>query len=411
MHCSNPFPESNPPKGFEVPSDPSPRCRRYFRKLPSGVSDGLLSLFKVYQDRWNHLVTQERSGTPVRVQKGVEAFERKIQKDYVNRRSGASHPLRMRSWHRTVSIPVSRDILAVLKGALGLDLRKVMKPRLLRRGSSVWLSYAQNTVEAIPRPDPFQSDLGICLTEEGMTLMVCTPGDLKGWRHFRAERLTRKTLDQIVQQMRGRLRTVGLDPTYPASMRETHTYLTRKLRNLQAEGAIRFRSPKRVSLGEKYLNVSRWNPDHLPLWQKKLIRGHAEYSQILGLTGRPLLVKEAAGDLVGVDGQQISPLTRANDVIQTVLAKLDLWHGATFLVSRDRQRVQSAFNRWQRITIATMKTERTRDLGSRPSGHIPRSRGTAALQGHSPTSPVPARFAPVAPTFKTKIKRVRLQVP
>lgn len=352
MTCLNLFPESNPPKGLELAVDQTTQTRRHLVKLSRSASKGLLSLFRDYQEGWNALVHQERSGTPVRVRapRHLTGMDRKLQRDYVKRRQGASHPLRLRSWHRTVSIPVTKQTQALLKAEIPINFRKATRLRLLRFGDQVALSYVLKEEAAVTRPNPFQSDLGICLTESGMTLVVSTPGDLKkGW-HVPAEQLTTKVLNQIVQQMRGRIRVVGLDPTYPAAMRGINTYLTRKFRNLQAEGAIKFRSPKRVSLGEKYLNLPEWHPSHLALWQKKLIRGHAEYSQIMGLTGRPLLVKEAAGDLVGVDGRQISPLTRANDVVQTVLAKLDQWHGATFLDSRNRTRVQSAFNRWQKLT-------------------------------------------------------------
>lgn len=243
---------------------------------------------------------------------------------------------------------------------MDLDWRRVTKARLLRFGDRVALSYVQ--IEHVTRNanrDPRLSNVGICLTDKGMTLMFQGPSDEIYPVHVSKEQLTYKYIKQLAQQMTGKIQVVGLDPNVPPLMRNIKTYLIRRLRNAQAEGAIAFHSLKRVTLGDRYLNRPVWDKQRLKLWQRKLLSKWARYSVIMDLTGKPILVKEESGGLVtGPMDKSVHPLIRANDAIQSVMAKLDLSPCATFLHSSDRQRVQRAFHRQSQRTIKATATKR-----------------------------------------------------
>ena len=258
-------------------------------------------------------------------------------------------------------MPLSKPLRDALKGQVDLDWRKVTKARLLRFGDRVALSYVQ--LEPITKNlnrDPRLSNVGICLTDKGMTLVLQGPSDTLHPVHIPKEQLTQNYIKQFVQQMIGKIQVVGLDPTVPPSMRDIRTYLIRRLRNTQAEGAIVFRSLKRVSLGDRYLNRPVWDKQRPKLWQRKLLSQWAGYSVIMDLTGKPLLAKEESGGLVtGPLDKSVNPFIRANDAIQSVMAKLDLSPSATFLRSSDRQRVQRAFHRHSQRTIKATATKRT----------------------------------------------------
>lgn len=324
---------------------------RHFEKLPKDLSKALLRHFQAYQTRWNELVALDRSGIRVRAVSGDRTA-----RDYVRRRRLASHPLRTKSWSRVHSIPVTADIRRELRPHLYLDWRKVQGLRLLRFGRKVVLSYTlketrirevdleERTIKSCR--DPRLCDLGISFSDKGMAFSLQTPTDNHISDFTPKHLLTKQSLLEFTREMVGKIRVVALDPVCPASMRDLKSYLTRKLRALQAEGTIEFRTPRWISLGDKYDLPAR-HPDRPPAAIRKLMRENYPYCQILGLTGSPLLVKEVEGGLVGADGRQIDPLTRANHVIQSVMAKLDLWHGATFLRSVNSQSVHKAFRRYQ----------------------------------------------------------------
>lgn len=345
------FPDlSNDPQG----SGKSQREVRRLQKtlsVPPEASEALLPLFRQYRDEWNQIVKQDRSGVHIHRRTTV-------QREYLNRRKQSINPLRTRSWTRTVSIPVKAELKKTLKRWLDLDWRKIQKPRLHRHGSELVLRYVETTETVRPEPSRFRYDVGLCLTEEGLAIRLQSPEDLPLNRFIRKEQLTKQNINQLVEQMAQTCRVIALDSTIPESMLGIKQHLVRKIRNTQAEGATVFRSPRRVSLGEKYLGFSKSSPHHLNLWQRKLLKPWDGYSLILGLTGEPLLVREQDGRLVtGPLDKSVNPLLRANDALQTTLAKLDAWHTATSMSRRDRQRVRSAFRRLLLRTTATMLSE------------------------------------------------------
>jgi hypothetical protein len=340
---------------FQAPfekSDYSERLqrRRELLHLSSEASRGLLNHFKAYQTGWNQLVLLDRSGQPVRAKSGD-----RLTRDYLNRRKLSAHPLRTKTFCRVCSIPVTPEIKAELKKYLNLDWRYVISMRLLRRGHRVLLAviHKETQIREVDLEkrkirhcrDPRLCDMGICFSPNGMAVRIQNPTEDHQNYFVPVANLTKQLINQLLTQIAGKIRVVALDPICPESCRGLKTYLTRKLRTLQAEGAIEFRLPRLVSLGAKYNNLPQHHPLHLKVWQKNLIKEWFDYSQILGLTGRPLMVKPSNGTLIGADSRQVKPLTRANHVIQMALAKMDLWHGATFLRSRSWQRVRSAFYR------------------------------------------------------------------
>lgn len=323
---------------------------RKIEKLSKGASRGLLRHFLAYREEWNRLVHRDRSGASIR------ASDR-TSRDYVHRRKLATHPLRVRSWSRTISIPVSPEIKAELKQHLQLDWRRVGHLRLLRFGRRVALSYVikevrvrevdldERTIRSCR--DPRLHDVGICFDQHGMSVVVKNPTDDLCPQHFPKRFLDRQFIDSILTELVGKARVVALDPAYPAELHGIASYFRRKLRTLQAEGAIEFKSPKLVSLGERYRNLPRCHPQHLKLSMKRHMREHFDYCIFMRLTGQPLLVKVLDGNVVDVDGRHVNPLERANHAVQSVMAKLDLWHGATFLHSVNSQRVRKAFHRYR----------------------------------------------------------------
>ena len=325
---------------------------RTIEKLPVEASRNLLPFFRVYLEGWNRLVALDRSGASVKAIHGD-----RLTRDYVTRRKNSQHPLRTKSWSRVCSIPVTAEIKAVLKQHLKLDWRTTSGLRLIRYGQRVALAYVhkeiqirevdleQNSLNSCR--DPRLCDMGICLSPYGMTLMLQNPTDDHQGFHIPIANLTKAFIDKLVADMNGRIRSVMLDPICPNNLRTIKTHLVRRLRTLQAEGAIEFRSPKLVSLGAVYKDLPQHDPLHLKVWQRKLMEEFFDYTRILGLTGAPLMVRESDGVLRGVNDRQIDPLTRANHVLQSGLAKMDLWHGATFLRSRPSHRVRSAFNRYR----------------------------------------------------------------
>jgi len=345
---------------FQAPFDESDYSERTLRlreviRLPLGASRALYHYFDTYQDVWNCLVHLDRSGVLIKANTG-DPSERKIRRDYVNRRSQSTHPLRLKKQSRVGSIPISSEIRTELKQMVGLDWRCVISMRLLRWGKRVILAYTHketriHEVNLEHRSinscrDPRLCDMGICFSPNGMTVQIQNPTEDRQGSFVPKAKLTKQYINQLVAQMVGKIRVVAIDPICPSGLNDIKTYLTRKLRALQAEGAMEFRSPKLVSLGAKYKDHPQHHPLHLHVWQRNLMKEWFDYSLILGLTGRPVLVREVNGTLIGGDSQQvINPLTRANHAIQTALAKMDLWHGATFLRSRSWQRVRSAFNR------------------------------------------------------------------
>ena len=314
--------------------------------LSKEASRGLLDPFRAYQERWNILVAQDRSGVLIRAQRGDRTA-----RDYVNRRR--DHPLRLRSWRRTTSIPVTHEIKAELKKHLDLDWRKVTKPRLLRLGKEVALSYVMREIRVHEVNleartinscrDPRLIDIGICLDHNGMTVEQQNPTDDHQGFIIPMAQLTKQKVQNFVADLVGKVRVVALDPYVPTELADLKTYLTRKCRALHAEGAIEFRSPKLVSLGAVYRDLPSYHPQHLKVRERNSMREYFDYTRIWGLTGEPLMVREAEGGLVGVDGRQIHPLTRANHILQSVMATLDLWHGATFLRSVGSPRVRRVF--------------------------------------------------------------------
>ena len=316
-----------------------------------------LAPFKQYMSEWNALVSQDRRGEKI-------LGDTPTSREYLSRRKQSTNPLRKKSWKRITSIPLTKELRANLKSLVNVDWRKVTKPRLIRHGSHVKFTF----VKAIHlhrnlNHDPRLSNVGLCLTDQGLTMQILSPSDQPQALHIQANQLTKKAINRLVKQMHGRIHVVGLDPIVPPSMREIKTYLVRRLRNIQAEGAIVFRSPNRVSLGEKYLNH--------PSWQRKLVKRWTGCFTILGLTGQPLVAQEQNGGLVtGPSDKSVHPLIRANDTIQTVMAKLDLQHSATFLHSRDRQRVQTAFHRYRRRTIKATAAK-WKGPRSTPNNHNP----------------------------------------
>ena len=347
---------------FQAPFDESDYSEQTLRlrklvKLSPETSCILLPYFESYQGVWNRLVHLDRSGTLIKANTG-DPHERKVRRDYVNRRCQAVNPLRFKSWARVNSIPITSEIRAELKKSLDLDWRYVISMRLLRRGKTVWLAYTHKEIRIhevnLDRHsinscrDPRLCDMGICFSPNGMAVQIQNPTEDRRGSLIPKEKLTKQYINKLVAQMIGKVRVVALDPVCPSNLCNIKTYLTRKLRTLQAEGAIEFRSPKLVSLGARYKDRPQHHPLHLHVWQRNLIKDWFDYSLILGLTGRPLMVREVNGTLIGGDSRQvINPLTRANHAIQTALAKMDLWHGATFLRSKSWQRVRSAFYRQQ----------------------------------------------------------------
>lgn len=313
-------------------------------------SAALLGFFRNYQGDWNSVVLADREGLR------LPPTPSKAHKDYLHRK--LSRSLRLKSWKRTTSIPVTKEIRSVLKGLVQLDWRRVTKPRLLRRGSRVFLSYVslQNRPEAIL--DPRKVDVGITLTTDGLTLAVQSPMETVQFRHINIKNLSMEVVKELVRHLGLYARVVALDECIPHELRTVARGLIKGLRNKQAEGAIVFRSPKWVSLGAKYYDKPEGSPDRWKYTTRKELSRYRDSFVMLGLTGRPLMVSVQNGALVNVDGSQVSPLERAFNVVHTVLAKLDLWHLATVLNSKDRQRVQSAFHRWSRKTIMTMQTKR-----------------------------------------------------
>jgi hypothetical protein len=323
--------------------------RRKVTKLSKDASGPLLQHFQTYRDEWNRLVRLDRAST-LKLNRGDRTH-----RDYSHRRG--QHPLRLKSKRRVSSIPITPAIRAVLKQHLKLDWRTVQSPRLIRFGKQVALSYVSkethiHEVNLEDRTlnscrDPRLCDVGVCLSQKGMTLQVQNPTDDHQGFHTPIGQLGKQSIDSLVAELRGKARVVALDPYCPPQLRDTKAYLIRKLRTLQAEGAIEFRSPRLALLGATYQNLPSYHPQHLKVWQRNHMKEWFDYARIQGLTGRSLMVKEAGGNLVGVDGRQIHPLTRANHILQSAMAKLGLWHGATFLRSVSGQRVRSAFHRYR----------------------------------------------------------------
>ncbi len=317
-------------------------------KLSAKASERLLPSFKAYQGDWNDLVRKDRSGEKLKRQSP-------IQREYLNRRKLTTNPLRVRSWSRTVSIPLSAELRRVVKESVRVDWRRVTKARLCRFGSTVALSYVETVQVAIQKPLPMMFDVGMTLTEEGLFVRLQAPTDEPLSQFIPKIRLTKQFFNQMAQRMRGRVRLVALDPLIPPSMTATKNLLVRKMRNAQAEGATVFRTPRRVSLGEKYLNQPKGSHNRLTGPLRGFMKEWAGYSLILGLTGEPLLVKECGGRLVtGPMDKSVHPIVRANDVLQTALAKLGLWHTAPSLPRRDSQRVRRAFHRLLLRTVTTI---------------------------------------------------------
>ena len=318
------------------------RCVRRIRKtlpLPSDAYPVVLPLFKHYMDSWNALVHKDRSGQRIQRRSPVE-------RDYVNRRKLSLNPLRLRNWNRTVSLPVTSELKRALKPWVKIDWRRVSKARMIRSGNEVTLSYVKTTEVVLPRPTSVMYDMGVCLTNEGMFLRLQTPTDQPLSHFIRKSSLTKQFINELAQRMHGRVRLVALDPLVPNGMLSIKNHFVRKIRNTQAECATVFRTPRRIPLGEKYLNHSKGSTHRLKGRLRGAMKGWSDYSLILGLTGEPLLVREREGELVtGPMDKSVHPIARANDALQTALAKLDLWHSATFLRSRDSQRVRNAFRR------------------------------------------------------------------
>jgi hypothetical protein len=321
---------------------------RTIHRLSEADSAAILKFFRHYREEWNTLVAQDRSG--------IQLSDSAATADYRQRRALATHPLRKKSWRRVTSIPLSPEIKNYLRGKVSLDWRKVTKPRLLRFGQTIAISYVKlEKREFNLNRDPRLSDAGLCLTNKGLHIRIIGPTDEPIHQFVPTKLLTKQQINELVQQMIGKIQVVGLDPIVPPQMREIKAYLVRKLRNRQAEGAILFRILHRTPLGEKYPNRK--------LWQRKLMQRFDSYCISMGLTGKPLLVREGEdGRVTGPSDKCVHPIVRANEAIQTVMAKMDLSHSATFLHSRDRQRVQRAFHRQRRKTITTTSRPREQSL-------------------------------------------------
>ena len=94
---------------FQAPFDESDYSERTLRlreviRLPLEASRALYHYFDTYQDVWNRLVHLDRSGTLIKANTG-DPSERKIRRDYVNRRSQSTHPLRLKKQSRVGCTP------------------------------------------------------------------------------------------------------------------------------------------------------------------------------------------------------------------------------------------------------------------------------------------------------------------
>ena len=328
----------------------------------------LVPLFNLYLELWNHLVDLDQQGQHLgkdllkRDPKLALAFAEtpfyasKTLKEYLSRRSRSKTPLRYKSLHRLNSIPMAlpnhpelASLISDYLKPLGLDLRRVVSSRLVRKSDKRFLVSFIFTISDVIKEvnlddsslnycrDPRLVDIGCSFSSKGLSIVVQNAFEDREFFTVSTDVLekTKNFLDSFLKEISGKVRSISLDGSSvtPNNLLEVKKELSRRCRTLKAVGAAEFYvTPRLVSLGEQYpKDTPFYDSKHLKVWERKLLSDNADYATIMGLTGAPCLVKYHKNSLVTSSGNPVIPEVMANHALQLALAKYDMWHGATFM--------------------------------------------------------------------------------
>ena len=349
------------------PEEYSEKTRRFRKSLPIQSFESVEALFLAYLAAWNRLVTLDQRGSPLGknllrddVEMGRIGQECPFQalratKEYLNRRKGATGPLRHKRLHRLNSIPMDLKSLPGVQTLISdfmktqdSDLRRVISCRLVRKSNKRYLvcfTYANKTIREVDLSDnsinfcrdPRLVDMGCAFSEKGLSIVTQDAYEGREFYTVSSDVLknVKRFLNTFFKEFEGKVRSISLDgsDTLPSNMRQVHKEFVRRCNTLKAVGAIEFYlSPKLVSLGERYSqSLPYYHPNHLKVWEYKYMKEFLNYTIITGLTGVPYLVRNSDQGIQNHKGEKVGPELMANYVLQLALAKHDMWHGATFM--------------------------------------------------------------------------------